>query len=437
MFEELLDNYIRFLQSLTLDHFIRLFWFYIFFEFLRYFILEFFVLNLYKLSKRFGRDKYEKARKDFLFEYPLVSIIIPGKNEGKHIYKLIQSLNEQTYKNTEIIVVDDGSDDDTPTICKGLEKAGLIDKFIRNDVRGGKASAANTALRFTKGKFIVHLDADCSYDRDAMEKIIIPFYLDKSVAGVGGNVMVRNYEESLVTSLQAIEYFDTISIGRVVTSYLGIYRIISGAFGAFRADALEQVKGWDIGPGLDGDITVKLRKLGYKIKFEQEAVCLTTVPNTFKKLTKQRLRWDKSLIRFRVRKHKDVLIPNQAFSFLNFFAFLENITYNLILNFKWYFYLGDMLIHFPSQIVNIIITNILLYTVTNFTKFVIYSLYRARTNASYTYFLIYIPGMVFYFGYYLRIVRTIAYIQEFFFKQSYKDPWNPEKTSVHAQRMNL
>ena len=437
MFEELLDNYIRFLQSLTLDHFIRLFWFYIFFEFLRYFILEFFVLNLYKLSKRFGRDKYEKARKDFLFEYPLVSIIIPGKNEGKHIYKLIQSLNEQTYKNTEIIVVDDGSDDDTPTICKGLEKAGLIDKFIRNDVRGGKASAANTALRFTKGKFIVHLDADCSYDRDAMEKIIIPFYLDKSVAGVGGNVMVRNYEESLVTSLQAIEYFDTISIGRVVTSYLGIYRIISGAFGAFRADALEQVKGWDIGPGLDGDITVKLRKLGYKIKFEQEAVCLTTVPNTFKKLTKQRLRWDKSLIRFRVRKHKDVLIPNQAFSFLNFFAFLENITYNLILNFKWYFYLGDMLIHFPSQIVNIIITNILLYTVTNFTKFVIYSFYRARTNASYTYFLIYIPGMVFYFGYYLRIVRTIAYIQEFFFKQSYKDPWNPEKTSVHAQRMNL
>ncbi|MCB9223387.1 MAG: glycosyltransferase [Crocinitomicaceae bacterium] len=437
MFDDILDNYLRFLESLTVEHFIRLFWFYIFFEFLRYFILEFAVLNLWKLSKFFNRGKYEKAKKDFWFEYPLISIIIPGKNEGKHLYKLIRSLNEQTYRNLEIIVVDDGSDDDTEIIGRDLEKAGLIDHFIRNEVRGGKASGANTALRFTKGKYIVHLDADCSYDRDAMEKIIIPFYMDKDVAGVGGNVMVRNYKESLVTSLQAIEYYDTISIGRVVTSYLGIYRIISGAFGAFRADALEQVKGWDIGPGLDGDITVKLRKLGYKIKFEQEAVCLTSVPNTVKKLTKQRLRWDKSLIRFRVRKHKDVLIPNQAFSFLNFFAFLENITYNLILNFKWYIYLIDMMANYPSQLINIIITNILLYTFTNFMKFVVYSLYRARTNASYTYFLIYIPCMVFYFGYYLRVVRTIAYIQEFFFKRSYKDPWNPEKTSVHAQRMKL
>jgi len=362
--------------------------------------MEFLVLNLWRFSRRVNRKQYEKAREEFLFEYPLVSIIIPGKNEGKHLFNLIRSLNEQTYKNTEIIVVDDGSDDETPTIGVDLEKAGLIDVFIRNDVRGGKASAANLALRFAKGKYVIHLDADCSYDRDAMEKIIIPFYLDKNVAGVGGNVMVRNYKESLVTSLQAIEYFDTISIGRVVTSYLGIYRIISGAFGAFKMEALEQVKGWDIGPGLDGDITVKLRKLGYKIKFEQEAVCLTSVPNTMKKLTRQRLRWDKSLIRFRVRKHKDVLIPNQSFSFLNFFAFLENITYNLVLNFKWYVYLMDMLINYRSMIANIFITNILLYTLTNFTKFVIYSFYRIRANASYTYFLIYIPAMVFYFGYY-------------------------------------
>lgn len=437
MFSELLDNYLRFLQSMTVEHFIRLFWFYIFFEFIRYFAVEFLVLNLWRFSRRVNRKQYEKAREEFLFEYPLVSIIIPGKNEGKHLYNLIRSLNEQTYKNTEIIVVDDGSDDDTPIIGVDLERAGLIDVFIRNDVRGGKASAANLALRFAKGKYVIHLDADCSYDRDAMEKIIIPFYLDKNVAGVGGNVMVRNYKESLVTSLQAIEYYDTISIGRVVTSYLGIYRIISGAFGAFKMEALEQVKGWDIGPGLDGDITVKLRKLGYKIKFEQEAVCLTNVPNTMKKLTRQRLRWDKSLIRFRVRKHKDVLIPNQSFSFLNFFAFLENITYNLVLNFKWYVYLIDMVVNYRSMIANIFITNILLYTITNFTKFVIYSFYRIRANASYTYFLIYIPAMVFYFGYYLRVVRTIAYIQEFFFKRSYKDPWNPQKTSSHAKRMKL
>lgn len=437
MFEDVIDNYIRFLQSLTVDHFIRLFWFYIFFEFIRYFAIEFVVLNLWRFSKWVNKPKYEKAREEFLFENPLVSVIIPGKNEGKHIYKLIKSLNEQTYTNIEIIVIDDGSDDDTHTIGRDLEKAGLIDLFIRNEIRGGKASAANFGLRFTKGKFIVHLDADCSYDRDAIEKIIIPFYVDKNVGGVGGNVQVRNYDKSLATSLQAIEYYDTISIGRAVTSHLGIYRIISGAFGAFRADVIEKVKGWDIGPGLDGDITVKIRKLGYKIKFEQDAICLTSVPDTFKKLTRQRLRWDKSLIRFRVRKHKDVLIPNQAFRFANFISFMENIIYNLVLNFKWYVYLVDMFVNYQSMIVNILITNILLYTITNFLKFVIYSLYRPRSHTQMSYFLIYIPCMVFYFGYYLRIVRTVAYLQEFFFKLSYKDPWNPEKTSIHARRLKL
>jgi cellulose synthase/poly-beta-1,6-N-acetylglucosamine synthase-like glycosyltransferase len=435
--QELLDNYIRFLVSLTPAHFIRLFWFYIFFEFVRYFVLEFIVLNFSILSKHLNRKKYEKAKEEFLFEYPLVSILVPGKNEGKHIHKLVNSLKEQTYQNIEIIVVDDGSDDDTPIIGKSLQKAGKIDLFLRNEVRGGKASAANLAYRFSKGKYIVHLDADCSYDRDAIEQIILPFYLDKNIGGVGGNVMVRNYKDSLATTLQAIEYFDTISIGRRVTSHIGWYRIISGAFGAFRKDLLDNIKGWDIGPGLDGDITVKIRKLGYRIYFADQAVCLTNAPGNFKKLAKQRLRWDKSIIRFRIRKHRDVLYPNKHFKFSSFFSFVENITFSVILNIKWYIYAADMLINYPSVIVNIFITNILLYTFTNYLKYILYSLYRNRAHTKMYEFLIYIPCMVFYFGFYLRVVRTIAHFQEFVFKKSYEDPWNPLKTSTHAKEMGL
>ena len=407
------------------------------FEFVRYFLLEFIVLNLAKIKSWVDKPKKEDARRRLFLENPLVSILIPGKNEGKHLYKLVNSLGEQTYKNIEIIVVDDGSDDDTPTIGRSLEKAGLIDLFIRNEVRGGKASAANCALRFAKGKYIIHLDADCSYDNDAMEKILIPFFMDERVGGVGGNVSVRNYKESLVTTLQGVEYYNTITTGRTVTSYLGIYRIISGAFGAFRADVLHQLKGWDIGPGLDGDITVKIRKKGYKIRFAQDANCLTSVPNTFKKLIRQRLRWDKSLVRFRMRKHRDVLMPTQSFKFSNFISAFENITYNVILNFKWYVYLGIMLTFYRPLFINIFITNILLYTGTNFLKFIVYSLYRQRTHSSMAYFLIYLPCMVFYFGMYLRVVRTIAYIQEIFFKKSYQDPWNPRKTSVHAQHLGI
>lgn len=432
-----LDDFFAYINSVGFDKLIRIFWFYFLFEFFRYIFIDTIAILSWWSRKYVIRKRLKAARKLFLDEGPLISIIVPGKNEGKHIYKLAQSLREQTYTNYELIIVDDGSDDQTPEICENLKKMGFIDLFLRNNVRGGKASAANLALRFTKGKFIVHLDADCSYDRDAIENIITPFYLDSKIGGVGGNVQVRNYKESLVTTLQAIEYSDTISVGRIVSSHLGIYRVISGAFGAFRRDVLDRIGGWDIGPGLDGDITVKIRKLGYKIHFEPSAICQTNVPNTFKKLIKQRLRWDKSLVRFRLRKHRDVFLPTKSFNFSNFISFTENITYNLILNVTWYFYIIDMLVNYTSELKYIIVLNFILYSVNNYFKFLFFSLFRERKNAPVYYFLPYVLLMVFYFGYFIRIVRSFAYVSEIFFKASYKDPWNPSKTSKHAKTNRL
>jgi cellulose synthase/poly-beta-1,6-N-acetylglucosamine synthase-like glycosyltransferase len=430
-------NFVSYIREVGFGRLLRVFWFFFVFELVRYVLVEFITLIFIAWERRQNKAFYEDARRRFLLEYPLVSILVPGKNEGKHIYKLVTSLREQSYQNFELIIVDDGSDDDTALICKSLKKNGMIDFFIRNEVRGGIASGANTALRVARGKYVVHLDADCSYDFDAIEKIIIPFYYHDNVGAVGGNVMVRNYRESLATTMQGIEYTDAISVGRMVSSYLGIYRVISGAFGAFRMDLLQRVQGWDIGPGLDGDITVKFRKLGYKIVFEDRAVCQTSVPNTFRKLVKQRLRWDKSLIRFRLRKHVDVFFPHNNFSGKNFISFLENITYTLVLNIKWYVYAIDMFANYFSVLPFVIIMNLFLYTAANSFKLIVFNLFRERTNASYSYFLPFLPLVVLYHGYFLRIVRTIAYVKEFFFKESYKDPWNPLKTSKKALEIGI
>jgi len=385
----------------------------------------------------FRKKRVIDGRNMLWAEEPFVSIIVPGKNEGKHIYKLANSLREQTYQNFEFIVIDDGSDDETPEICRSLKKNGLIDLYLRNEVRGGKASAANLGLRYATGKFIIHLDADCSYDRDAIENILVPFFVNEKIGAVGGDVQVRNYRDSLCATLQSLEYTDTISIGRISQSLLGIYRIISGAFGAFRKEALDSVGGWDIGPGLDGDITVKVRKLGYQIHFEPTAICQTNVPVTFKALVNQRLRWDKSLIRFRLRKHNDVFFPNQSFKFANFISFVENITYNLILNFKWYFYIVDMVLNFASKLIFIVPMNLILYTLNNYFKFIVFSMFRDRKNVRNDYYMIYMPLMVLYFGFFLRFVRTFAYLQELLFKASYEDNWNPEKSSKQAKALKL
>lgn len=431
------DSVWYYIISMDFHRFVRFFWFFIIFEVTRFYIIDMWVLVWWKIKSRLNHSDFIEAKKSLWKEQPLISIIIPGKNEGEHIYKLTISLREQTYQNFEIIVIDDGSDDLTPVIGANLKNLGYISMFIRNDVRGGKASAANLGMRYAKGKYIIHLDADCSYDRDAIENILIPFYQYENIGAVGGNVQVRNYDVSICTRLQAIEYANSISVGRIVNSELGILRIVSGAFGAFRKDLLDRLGSWDIGPGLDGDITVKIRKLGYQIKFAPDAVCQTNVPDTFAKLRRQRLRWDKSLIRFRVRKHNDVLVPNKNFRFSNFFAFAENITYNLILNVQWYLYILDILVNITSMIKIIFGLNILMYTMSNMLKYILFSMFRTRKNAPITYFIPYLPLMVIYYGYYLRLVRTTAYLQELLFKASYNDNWNPQKSSKHAKLLRI
>lgn len=363
---------------------------------------------------------------------PLISIIVPGKNEGKNIYKLVLSLKEQTYQNFELIIVDDGSDDDTPIIVRSLLARGLITKFLRNNMRGGKASAANLALRNSKGKYIVHLDADCSFDRDAIENILVPFYMDQRIGAVGGNVKVRNHKDTLCARMQAIEYLKTISVGRMISSELGIYKIISGAFGAFKKEATNAVGGWDIGPRLDGDITIKIRKSGYKTVFEPKAVCLTSAPNKWKVLTKQRLRWDKSIIRFRVRKHADIFAPNSNFNWSNFFASFENIFYNIILDIIWWIYIIDLILNFSHSLHWVIPMNITLYMVAGYMQMATIRCFSERKEEE-RYLWYYVPLMKIYTGWYLRLVRSRAYFDEFFFQKSYDNVWNPKKSSLQAK----
>ena len=260
------------------------YWFLFFIEVPRYYLLEYLVI-FNRLMTRNKRNKEKELARFYLYrENPLISILVPGKNEGKNIYKMVKSLNEQTYRHYEIIVVDDGSDDDTKLICTDLYRAGLITHYLRLETRGGKAAATNYGANMARGKYIVSLDADSSLDRDALENVLLPFYLDNEVKAVGGCIEVRNYKETICSSLQAFEYLKRIQVGRTVTSDLGIYHIISGAFGAFERKTLKEVGFWDIGPGLDGDITQKIRKAGYKVKFAEDAICMTNVPTKWYKL---------------------------------------------------------------------------------------------------------------------------------------------------------
>lgn len=431
-FFDFLDTFVTYLQHLSLSSIVNTYWFLIFIELPRYYIVEYAVMFHINLHQKRMQKLKKFARFRLYKDNPLISIIVPGKNEGQHIYKLVKSLAEQTYRNYEVIIIDDGSDDLTPYICADLEKAHLIDKYIRMDVRGGKASAANMGANVSKGKYIVHLDADSSLDIDAIENILLPFYLDDKVKGVGGCVKVRNSQKTICTSLQAIEYLKRIQVGRTVTSFFGIYHIISGAFGAFETKTLRTFGFWDVGPGLDGDITQKLRKAGYRVVFANDAICMTNVPTRWYKLFHQRIRWSRSLVRFRLRKHIDILLPNKNWSFLNWLSNMESIMYDCVLNFVWVFYVINLMWKFNEHIIEVVFLGYFIRLCFNFFGFglIMITSERARQEFSLIRFM---PLMSPYSGYFLRIVRSIAQLQEFFFFRSYDDPWNPEKTSRYAK----
>lgn len=421
-----------FLRNVSLYTLLRIYWYLFLVEFPRYYLLEIIIGVWYRLTARRRAKLNARARMVLFAENPLVSILVPGKNEGEHLYTLISSLNEQTYRNYEIIVVDDGSDDATPYICRDLEKNGLISLYLRINDRGGKASAANLGLEYSKGQYIVHLDADSSLDRDAIEKILLPFYSDPNVKAVGGCIKVRNADDTICTSLQALEYLKTIMVGRIVTSELGIYHIISGAFGAFDRETLQKIGMWDVGPGLDGDITQKIRKAGYKITFANEAVCMTNVPTTWYGLYKQRRRWSRSLVRFRIRKHGDILWMNRNWSFLNWASNMESILYDCVCNYLWFYYLIGLVFNYTERILEILVMGWLIRLVFSFIAFGVIMLVTERPREELK-FAKYLPLSTFYTGYFLRVTRLIGYTTEFFFFNSFKDAWNPKKTSVWAQ----
>ncbi len=429
---ENIDSFYDWLSSLSISSILNTYWFLFFIELPRYYILEYLVILYVKINHHRREAEKEQALFYLRRENPLVSILVPGKNEGKHIYKMITSLNEQTYRNYEVIVVDDGSDDDTKMICTDLYRAGLITQYLRLESRGGKAAASNYGAQMAKGKYIVCLDADSSLDRDALEKVLIPFYLDGMVKAVGGCVKVRNYKETICTSLQAIEYLKRIQVGRIVTSELGIYHIISGAFGAFDREVLKTIGYWDIGPGLDGDITQKVRKAGYKVKFAHDAICMTNVPTRWFKLYHQRIRWSRSLVRFRLRKHIDILLPSKNWSILNWISNMESVTYDCFLNFLWMFYVIKLMVTYNKHIVEILILGYVIRVFFSQFAFLLILLVSERRKKD-LFLYRFTPLMSPYTGYFLRIARATAQLQELFFHRSYKDDWNPKKTSRHAQ----
>jgi cellulose synthase/poly-beta-1,6-N-acetylglucosamine synthase-like glycosyltransferase/peptidoglycan/xylan/chitin deacetylase (PgdA/CDA1 family)/spore germination protein YaaH len=235
---------------------------------------------------------------------PFVSILVPAFNEELVIANTIDSLLNSNYPSYEIIVIDDGSQDNTSKV--------VTDKFGGDErvrlftvANAGKAAALNSGLRHARGEIVIALDADTLFAPHTIGALAHRFY-DQTLGAIAGNAKVGN-RVNLVTRWQALEYITSQNMDRRAFASLNCITVVPGAVGAWRKDLLIEAGGFPVDTlAEDQDLTLRIRRLGYRIGYEETAIAWTEAPHNLRSLAKQRFRWAYGTLQC-MWKHRDAL----------------------------------------------------------------------------------------------------------------------------------
>lgn len=287
---------------------------------------------------------------------PSVSLIAPAYNESLTIVNNLKSLLTLHYNNVEIIIVNDGSTDNTMELlieAYELEKvdfklnANLPTKKIRGIYKaknpayhkliivdkenGGKADALNVGINVSSNELIACIDVDCILEHDSLLKLVKPFMEGgRKVIATGGVIRIANscvvedgrlvkvrVPESFIARVQVLEYFRAFLMGRMAWSYLDGLLIISGAFGMFDKETVIKAGGYNCNTvGEDMELLVRMRRLMYdekipcRVAFIPDPLCWTEAPQDLKILTRQRNRWTRGTAET-IRLHSEMIFKRK------------------------------------------------------------------------------------------------------------------------------
>ncbi len=341
---------------------------------------------------------------------PSVSIIAPAYNEEKNIIENIKCLLSIQYPDYEIIIVNDGSKDDTlATIIKffdliKIERAyelkipcemirGVYQSvnpaynhlLVVDKENGGKADALNSGINVSRKDLFLAIDVDCIIESNAILKMVRPFINDQThkvivTGGVirvanscevaGGRIVKVNYPQNFWAKFQVMEYFRAFTIGRMAWAKLNGLLIISGAFGLFDREVVVKVGGYDkTTVGEDLELVVRMRKYMYetgtkhRVAFIPDPLCWTEVPESFKILSRQRNRWTRGAIDT-IKKHKNMFF-NPKYGMIGLVSFPYWVIYEWLSPIIEFFGILFLLIYLILNLYSLnIIVLVLLFVIT-------------------------------------------------------------------------
>lgn len=303
---------------------------------------------------------------------PRVTVLVPAYNEELSIARSVRGLLSLTYANLEVVVVNDGSSDETMAelerafdlspvhpifqrvlntkVVRGIYRSTMDTRLVVVDKEnGGKADALNAAINIASGELVCAIDADTLVAPDALQQLVAPFLSDPHTIAVGGTIRLVNDAKShrgqvvrlkaprnWLVGAQAVEYARAFLIGRLAWNPLGGNLIISGAFGVFQRQAVLEVGGYARDSvGEDMELVVRLRKLGYdrndvaRIVFSPDPVAWTEAPASWRTLARQRNRWYRGLLDVLLRHRSMMLRPryrSAGMLALPYFALVEGLA---------------------------------------------------------------------------------------------------------------
>ena len=227
---------------------------------------------------------------------PHVTIIVPVFNEEAVIVPALRALLELRYPWFDIVVVDDGSRDQTYAMASALAgRYGNTTLRVVTKRNGGKASALNTGVALARSPFVLCMDGDSRLSPDTL-RFAMRHFSNSRVGAVAGNVKVVN-RNNLWTRLQALEYIEGLNMLRRAQGFVRAVNIVPGPIGVFRRDVLLRVGGYDADTyAEDADLTLKILTDGWQIVYEDRAIAWTEAPEGLLDIIKQRYRWTRGIL---------------------------------------------------------------------------------------------------------------------------------------------
>jgi len=256
------------------------------------------------------------------------SIVIAAYNEGKVIAATLQSLLKTDYQGElEVIVIDDGSGDDTTAEVEKIAATDARVRLIRQDNRG-KARALQRGIATAKHELIVFIDADTHCQRHTLRHLLAPFG-NPDIGGVSGHAKVGNLR-SFIARCQSLEYTVGFNLDRRAYTRWNCITVLPGAISAIRKTAIDRAGGLSLDTlAEDTDLTLNLHKQRLRIVYVPAAVAWTEAPETVRALSRQRFRWAYGTLQC-LWKHRD-MVCNWRYRALGWFSLPSIWFFQIIL----------------------------------------------------------------------------------------------------------